>query len=1154
MKIVYFVIILIFFICPIWGQNNAGCPNANFSNGNFTNWLGYTGTYANPAATFGIVNGRHTIISTPGIDPNTCGGLQMIPPGSTRSARLGNSSTGAQGERLTYTMSVTAQNSLFIYKYACVLQDPGHSPAQQPVFQMRLLNQAGTQINGNCGIYNVYAGQPGQNFQTCGGVKWLPWTIVGVNLQAYIGQNVTIEFTTKDCAQSGHYGYAYVVADCMPLVLDLDYCFGSPTINIAGPAGFQSYSWSNGANTQSISVPAATAAPSYTVTMQSFSNQGNCTVALTASAIPTTVQSNFTHSSACPWAPMQFTSTPTIIPNTINGVTLANGGAASWYWNFGDGSTLTGNNPGVHMNPMHTYQNPGTYTVTHVVTTQAGCTDTITQTITVLPPPTINFNLNNSCMNDTVSFTNLTQDPNLAQVTYNWIFGNGSPNSTLINPIQVYPNAGTYNVSLIASNAGGCTDTLTQPVTIYPLPTINAGNDVSVCPGVSVTLNAVGAPNLTWETGTVNGNTYLPITNETLTVVGVDNNGCINQDSMNISIYPGAVVSAGVDISVCLGSTVTITATGSNTYQWNNGLTNGQSFVPPVGITTYTVTGTSVNGCSNIDSMVLTVWSNPSINAGQDQIVCAGDSTQVIGQGGVSYQWSGGIVNGNYFIPLNSGFWDVTGIDVNGCIGYDTLHITIPQVAVSAGNDTSICPGFSIPLMATGTATYTWNNGTPNNSNYTPLGTESLSVIGLDTNQCPAFDTLEVTLFQPPVVDAGPDIQVCSGSTVTIFGTGAVTYIWNNGLLDGVAFIPPVGIMSYQVTGTDQNGCIDTNSMVLTVWANPIVSAGNDQSICEGGSTQLSGSGALSYQWNNNVQDQVTFSPITSLNYIVIGTDQNGCIGTDDMDLTIEPASIPNFNAPITEACIPFTANLSNTSSGTPFVTALWDFGNGVTQNGLNSTSFTFNAQGCYDISLTLTTALGCVWDTTFNNYLCAYPLPIADFNVTPQSMTALNTTGTFENFSSGAEFYNWDFGDGSGYNSEYEPLHAFPSGSAGTYLITLEVTSDFGCKDTTTRSVIVLESQLIFVPNTFTPDGNEYNQTWFPVITADFDPYEYSCFIYNRWGEVVWENHNHLIGWDGKHMNGTNVKEGVYTWRILIKSPYRDERKAFTGHVTLIR
>jgi gliding motility-associated-like protein len=552
--------------------------------------------------------------------------------------------------------------------------------------------------------------------------------------------------------------------------------------------------------------------------------------------------------------------------------------------------------------------------------------------------------------------------------------------------------------------------------------------------------------------------------------------------------------------------------------------------------------------------MVLTVFSNPGISAGLDQIVCQGDSTQLLGQGAVSYQWSGGVSNGSYFTPLSTGLWSVTGLDANGCIGYDTMQIIVPQPVVFAGNDTSICPGFSIPLNAVGTATYTWSTGTNNGSNYIPLSSEIISVIGLDTNLCPAYDTLIVTVFQAPVVDAGPDIQVCSGASVTISGSGAVTYVWNNGLINGNTWAPPVGIVTYLVTGTDANGCIDTSNMVLTVWANPVVNAGVDQSICEGSSTQVSGSGAVSYQWNNGILNQVNFTPINTLTYTVIGTDQNGCVGSDNMSITIEPASIPNFNAAITENCIPFTSNLTNTSSGTPYVSALWDFGNGITSSGMNTTSVIYNAPGCYDVSLTLTTALGCVWDTTLTDYLCAYSVPIADFNVTPQSMTVLNTTGTFENYSSGADYYDWDYGDGSSNSNEFEPTHSFPTSSSGNYLITLIASTTFGCTDTATRTVMVQESQLIFVPNTFTPDGNEYNQTWLPIITADFDPYEYSCFIYNRWGAIIWENHNHEIGWDGKDANGFDITQGTYTWKIILKSPYSDSRKAYIGHVNLLR
>jgi PKD repeat protein len=227
--------------------------------------------------------------------------------------------------------------------------------------------------------------------------------------------------------------------------------------------------------------------------MQSFSNQGNCTVSLTAQAIPTTVNNNFTVTQACPWSPTQFNSTPTILPTSINGVTLANGGAASWFWDFGDNSTLTGNNPAVHQNPTHVYANPGTYTVTHIVFTQAGCSDTISQTINVLPPPSINFTYNNACVFDVVNTTNNTQDPNLAQVTYQWLWGDGSVNDISVNASHTYQQAGSFQLGLAATNVGGCTDTLYQSVTIHPLPPVFAGNDTTICPSFSIPLNASGA-------------------------------------------------------------------------------------------------------------------------------------------------------------------------------------------------------------------------------------------------------------------------------------------------------------------------------------------------------------------------------------------------------------------------------------------------------------------------------------------------------------------------------------------------------------------------------------------------------------------------------------------------------------------------------------
>jgi hypothetical protein len=125
----------------------SGCPNANLAAGNFSNWSGFTGDYWTPDLVPGIVPGRHTIMTTSAYDPFTCSGLNVIPPGSNFSARLGNSSTGAQGESLIYELTVDNSNALFIYKYAVVLENPsGHDPSEQPEFSVNILNSSGQPI------------------------------------------------------------------------------------------------------------------------------------------------------------------------------------------------------------------------------------------------------------------------------------------------------------------------------------------------------------------------------------------------------------------------------------------------------------------------------------------------------------------------------------------------------------------------------------------------------------------------------------------------------------------------------------------------------------------------------------------------------------------------------------------------------------------------------------------------------------------------------------------------------------------------------------------------------------------------------------------------------------------------------------------------
>ena len=179
--------------------------------------------------------------------------------------------------------------------------------------------------------------------------------------------------------------------------------------------------------------------------------------------------------------------------------------------------------------------------------------------------------------------------------------------------------------------------------------------------------------------------------------------------------------------------------------------------------------------------------------------------------------------------------------------------------SVSAGSDQTICDGSSVTLSGSGAVSYTWDNGVTDGVVFTPsLGTVTYTVTGTDANSCVNTDQVDVTVNALPSVSAGSDQTICDGSSVTLSGSGAVSYTWDNGVTDGVAFSPSVGTVTYTVTGTDANSCVNTDQVDVTVNVLPSVSAGSDQTICDGSSVTLSGSqsselhmGQWSYRWSS---------------------------------------------------------------------------------------------------------------------------------------------------------------------------------------------------------------------------------------------------------------------------------------------------------------
>jgi gliding motility-associated-like protein len=171
--------------------------------------------------------------------------------------------------------------------------------------------------------------------------------------------------------------------------------------------------------------------------------------------------------------------------------------------------------------------------------------------------------------------------------------------------------------------------------------------------------------------------------------------------------------------------------------------------------------------------------------------------------------------------------------------------------------------------------------------------------------------------------------------------------------------------------------------------------------------------------------------------------------------------------------------------------------------------------------------------------------------------MSSMYPYSAMLNYSADADSYIWDFGDGSGSFTDVNPTHVFPDSDSGTYTITLIANNSYNCADTTQTRVIVNEELVYYIPNTFTPDRDQYNETFKAVFTSGYDPYDFTMLIFDRWGELVFESHDADVGWNGKYGengDGFQVQDGTFTWKIDFKMKTGNVKKTIVGHVNILR
>ncbi|GAB4163074.1 MAG: hypothetical protein Tsb0033_22890 [Winogradskyella sp.] len=454
--------------------------------------------------------------------------------------------------------------------------------------------------------------------------------------------------------------------------------------------------------------------------------------------------------------------------------------------------------------------------------------------------------------------------------TYLW--SNGETTAS----IEVSPTV-TTTFTVTAFDALGNSDEDTVTVTVNELPIAYAGDDQIICEGETVTLNATGGDEYLWSTGETTASiSVTPSSNITYTVE-VTTNGCSSTDDVSIMVSPLPNITVSNDVTIMEGQTTTLTVSGSDNYLWNTGETTESIDVAPSVTTTYTVTSTSVNGCTSTGEVTVTVVPEVVANAGEDVEICSGQDVILTATGGANYTWSNGATTSQITVsPSVTTTYTVIVEDDFGNSDSDSVVVTVNEIPVlTVSDDITIVEGDSIQLSVTGASNYEWSTGeTSNTITVSPSTTTTYSVTG-STGTCSSQAQVTVTVEALLVVSAGEDEQVCQDDSyeVVLTATSGDSYLWSTGETTQSIIVSPLSTTTYSVTVTSG---IQQDTDDVTVFVNPnpdvVILNGETVDIMSGDFVTLSASGANTYEWNNGAtQPNIAVSPSQTTTYEVRG-------------------------------------------------------------------------------------------------------------------------------------------------------------------------------------------------------------------------------------------------------------------------------------------
>ena len=810
------------------------------------------------------------------------------------------------------------------------------------------------------------------------------------------------------------------------------------------------------------------------------------------------------------------------------------GNGVSWQWS----TSSTGSLSSTSISNPTISSAKNSEVVTVEATDVNSCKNTATTTLVVHALPNIDAGVDKTiCSGSAITLTGS------GGTNYTW-------DNSVVNGIAFYPkDTIKYRVTGIDNN--NCKNRDSVIINVNKTPKINLVNE-NLCSGKPLSINPIHNLNgqivpagtkYTWtfsapanivgtnnQTTPINAPITATLTNNNTTIqtvsytVTAHNGTCTSDFFVNINLYPLTEFTPSAR-SKCINDSLFVKANSASvaSLTW----TGPNSFAPPVQTNDkeilvtkiassshqgpYIVEVIDLNGCKNTKTINVSINPLPIIDAGLDRPICIQEALTLKASGGKSYLWDNAVTDGISFLLNTKTTFTVIGTDLNGCKNTDQVIIDVNPLPDFTLSINEPCEKTDLIIKAdlnpsnAAISSSDWKG--PNNY------TSNLPISTIPNISLKDSGNYTFTLKDNNLCTNTKSIQAKINPLDSIFFATITPKCTN----DSSFLLPVPNIKGGSWSSSDNTSILDKTSGLFA----PTKSKPDAQ---------------------NKVE--ITYTTATV-------TPARKCPISKTKDVFVNPIPDSAFYATKTTLCIDDTFHLIVKKPVNNAVYT-WDLGNGGIIDKDSPFNYAYSKGGDFTIKLEATLA-NCKVSKKLVDYIHVVPKPtFVNFTQSENEIDFYFPEIRFTSYTNGTYFY-WNFGDGT-YSTLKNPIHIFPE-NPGEYMVELTASNmeQNACSVSIKHSIFMPEPLILFVPNTFTPNSDEFNNVFIPVFTSGFDPYSYSFYIYNRWGELLFESHDAKIGWDGTYGNKI-IDSDTYVWKLEFKEKLKNNYHVKSGHVNIIK